>query len=78
MTVTESYYCVTAAIISEICGQSIRHEGAWNLVQQHFAYEMESFRGENHPQNSQKTKEAVKYQRKMKKCQRLLDTNFAL
>ena len=33
MTVTESPYRVTAEIISETCGQSISHGGAWNLVQ---------------------------------------------
>lgn len=33
MTVTESPYRVTADIISETCGQSISHGGAWNLVQ---------------------------------------------
>ena len=33
MTVTESPYHVTADIISETCGQSISHGGAWNLVQ---------------------------------------------
>lgn len=33
MTVTESSYRVTADIISETCGQSISHGGAWNLVQ---------------------------------------------
>lgn len=33
MTVTESSYRVTAGIISETCGQSISHGGAWNLVQ---------------------------------------------
>ncbi len=34
MTVTESPYRVTAEVISETCGQSISHAGAWNLVQQ--------------------------------------------
>lgn len=33
MTVTESPYRVTADIISETCGQSISHAGAWDLVQ---------------------------------------------
>lgn len=33
MTVTESPYRVTADIISETCGQSISHGGAWNLIQ---------------------------------------------
>ena len=33
MTATESPYRVTADIISETCGQSISHGGAWNLVQ---------------------------------------------
>lgn len=33
MTATESPYRVTANIISETCGQSISHGGAWNLVQ---------------------------------------------
>lgn len=33
MTVTESPYRVTADVISETCGQSISHGGAWNLVQ---------------------------------------------
>lgn len=33
MTVTESPYRVTAELISETCGQSISHGGAWNLVQ---------------------------------------------
>ena len=33
MTVTESPYRVTAEVISETCGQSISHGGAWNLVQ---------------------------------------------
>lgn len=33
MTVTESPYRVTAEAISGICGQSISHGGAWNLVQ---------------------------------------------
>lgn len=33
LTVTESPYRVTAEIISETCGQSISHGGAWNLVQ---------------------------------------------
>lgn len=33
MTVTESPYRVTAETISETCGQSISHTGAWNLVQ---------------------------------------------
>lgn len=33
MTVTEAPYRVTADIISEICGQSISHGGAWDLVQ---------------------------------------------
>ena len=33
MTVTESPYRVTADIISETCGRSISHGGAWNLVQ---------------------------------------------
>lgn len=32
MTVTESPYRVSADIISETCGQSISHGGAWNLV----------------------------------------------
>lgn len=33
-TVTESSYRVTADIISNTCGQSISHGGAWKLVQQ--------------------------------------------
>lgn len=33
MTVTEAPYRVTAEIISETCGQSISHSGAWELVQ---------------------------------------------
>lgn len=33
MAVTESPYRVTAEIISETCGESISHGGAWNLVQ---------------------------------------------
>ncbi len=33
MTVTEAPYRVTAETISETCGQSISHGGAWNLVQ---------------------------------------------
>lgn len=33
ITVTECPYQVTAAVISEACGQSISHGGAWNLVQ---------------------------------------------
>lgn len=33
MTVTEFPYRVTADIISETCGQSISHAGAWDLVQ---------------------------------------------
>ena len=33
MAVTESPYRVTAEIISETCGQSISHGGAWNLIQ---------------------------------------------
>lgn len=33
MTVTEAPYRVTAELISETCGQSISHGGAWKLVQ---------------------------------------------